>query len=339
MRPAHRAVCADCLMGVTFRSTASGAGFTVLGHSGTDPELTFGISEVGLPMCPNGHGEMQIADEEPVEDAFAHVAEQIQAATPVGLPFPNPFNADGALESIFAKNHEFQDCEKRYTDLKGRTKDAKEEMDECAKKLKALILDYEKLSDDRAREIERRQAAIERGEDPDAEVVVCRFALLHPGVPCPFDHAGLSTDHLTSEAHAVEAHDLLVKSEIADCVTELAVMGVMVTAEILGALPIEDLSTVQAWAKDGWHNPDRQAELLTALPKGLGRPHVAGEVGTNSDQTKGYQECSACGMSFECETPYPVGTLVDINCEGTAKEVGHRYPKAKGKKNTRKVKG
>jgi hypothetical protein len=310
---------------------------------GVEADVSFGISNV-VPDCPNGHGEMEIADDQlPVEAAFEQVAEQLNGAKPTRLPFPNAFNDSNALEHVIAVNHEFQDDEKVYLAAKDKAKDAKERMDATAKRLKEVIAKYEQLREDRQREIERRQAAIDRGEDPDAEIIVCRFSLLHPGVPCPFDHAGLSADHLTSEAHAVEAHDLLVKLEIEICVVELAAIGVIVTAELLGALPIDQLSEVQAWSKDA-QDPERRAELLAGLPRGLGRPHVApnGHTSEATDTGKGhgsgpadnYQSCDVCGARIltldDGIEPYPSGALVGTDCVG--KNVEHHYPKGKKKK-------
>jgi hypothetical protein len=72
-RPIHLAKCAECAQAVKFQPTASGASFLLVD---ADPEATFGIGEHGRPMCPDGHGEMEIADDQlkPAAEAFREVA-------------------------------------------------------------------------------------------------------------------------------------------------------------------------------------------------------------------------------------------------------------------------
>jgi len=118
-----------------------------------------------------------------------------------------------------------------------------------------------------------------------------------------------------------------------------------VPAETLGALPIDQLSEVQAWSKDGMQNPDRREELLESLPKGLGRPCVvAGVVTSEAEPGDTFLTCKRCdgrvaskptGSSEELPT-WPAGTLYGTNCPG--KDHGHRYPTKGKKKNTRKAK-
>lgn len=90
--PEHLARCAECDFDVRFRSLPSGAGFAIIGT-----ELTLGIGKNGRPICPRGHGEMAIADDQiPAADAIAQVADQLAAAEQQPLFEQPPFNSAGA---------------------------------------------------------------------------------------------------------------------------------------------------------------------------------------------------------------------------------------------------
>jgi hypothetical protein len=336
-RPMHGAVCDECKHTVAFRMTASGGGFMVINHGYEDHEVSFGVGPNGGPMCPLGHGEMTVADDRlPASEAIGQVADAVAQR----IPFANPaFNDENALEAIFAKNHEFEGFEKVYLDLKEKTKRAKDDMDECAVEQKKLIQHFEQAKAERQAENERRAAAVARGEDPDAPLEKCRFEQLHPGVPCPQCSDPIRRAAMTvapgSEEHGVEAHRVLHDIECARTVAQLASVAIFVNLVELNAMSLEDLATVQAWAGDAADHPEeRERWMGDGLPKGLGRPHVAGEpVGEGQQQT-----CTACGgfIGLEDGPVFPAGALVGTNCEGKAKSTGQRYPKRGSKKGARR---
>src|SRR5436190_20327908 len=86
-RPTHLARCAfpldgdgPCGVEVTFRLTASGAGLMVLAVAGAPIDQAFGIGPNAMPLCPHGHGEMQLADEALPAAAAVKAALELQDA-------------------------------------------------------------------------------------------------------------------------------------------------------------------------------------------------------------------------------------------------------------------
>lgn len=159
----HRAVCAECKAHVTYALLASGHGFMVLESS--EPELVFGVGESGQPVCPHGHGEMQLADEQiPAVDAISQVAEQVNGSPEQRALFDTrkPFNMAGALDAIAEKNRAVKWAHDRYEESKADTADAKKTWEREAKQLQELIDELES----------RRQAketAAEEGGDEAQE--------------------------------------------------------------------------------------------------------------------------------------------------------------------------
>jgi len=347
-RPSHLARCRECGAKVTYRPTSSGAGFTIIKHSQPDPETTFGVSASGLPMCPDGHGEMEIADDQiPVADAFEDVSEQLAGeAFQRSLPGIVPeFNWKGAYLELESMAVEVDALHAQAKEDAETARESKKHWEKRAETFQKMGLEF------RRRRREKGDGRVEGAYlTPDVQSTDrCRFEELSPGVPCPIctdaDLRVASTVLPGSEEHGVEAKDLLERREIDVCVVELAAMGVIVPAETLGALPIDQLSEVQAWSKDGMQNPERREELLESLPKGLGRPCVVGDVVTSeAEPGDTFLSCERCDGrvaskptgSSEDLPIWPAGTLYGTNCPG--KDPGHRYPSNGKKKNTRKAK-
>jgi hypothetical protein len=101
---------------VRYQPLTSGAGFTLL-----DSDAALGIGDNGRPICPEGHGEMELADDRlPATEAIAHVAEQLDAEKQ-RLPFPIPaYNYQGVLAALVDKRHEVAKLEKKVEDRKER---------------------------------------------------------------------------------------------------------------------------------------------------------------------------------------------------------------------------
>lgn len=333
-RTVHQAKCRECATTVTFKANATGTGFVLVGHTAPDPEATFGASAMGLPLCPDGHGEMQITDEQiPAADAIRQVAEQVNGeAQQMGLP--------GVGAELFNYRDCYLEFEKKFLERKllkdtededhERYKESKKKREKCDEVISKMGLEFARW---------RAEKAAQSRPGSDTAIGICRFEQLHPGVPCPLPHDGIDADVLGSESHGVEANNFLVNRECEQTIARLALVPhVGFTVEILRGLPIEDLSMLQAWAGDFEDRDEAgRAELLKELPKALAKAHIAGEA------VEGTQICTECGQELffvgEGESPLPVGTLVGADCQGKAKQVGNRYPDKKKKASRRRAAG
>jgi hypothetical protein len=152
----HLARCADCDYAVRYQPSSSGAGFTLL-----DSDAALGIGDNGRPICPEGHGEMELADDRlPATEAIAHAAEQIRLdAEKQRLPFPIPaYNYQGVLASLVDKRHEVAQLEKRVEGRKEALKQAKEDLDTANGELGRMIDQFEQDEIDRRQAVARQEA-------------------------------------------------------------------------------------------------------------------------------------------------------------------------------------
>lgn len=321
-RPIHLAKCRECAAAVKFQPTASGTGFTLVDP---DPEARFGAGSTGLPMCPNGHGEMMIADEAiPVADAISQVAEKVngtpqQASLPGTVP---PFNFEGAYFEIEAKAVEvdaLRSVENEHHETFKESKKAREKAEEVLGK---MILEFRR----RRRE---KDAGGPEAQPPTVER--CRFEQLNPGVPCPLctDATWDRSTAPASEEHGVAAKDVLEGRELAQCVERLKLVPIYgISVEYLRSLPMDQRSSIEAWAGDVEDHPDeRDRWMEDGLPPGLEGAHKASDASGDGQQ----QNCTECGLliGFEGEEPYPAGAFVGTGCKGKERQ---RYPKRGTKK-------
>jgi hypothetical protein len=347
-RPTHLAKCRECGQKMTFRPTSSGFGFTVVNHDNSDAEVSFGVSAAGLPMCPEGHGEMEIADDQiPVAEAFGHVAEQLAAGEAVQRSLPGivpVFNYQGAYLELEAKTVEVQALHDQWAEDAETARESKKAWEKSAETLQKMGLEFRR----------RRREKAEGGtaEDPGItdSVKPCRFEQLHPGVPCPIctndARRSASTVAPGSEEHGVEANQLLERQELEDCVAQLKDAEIYTTVDAMLAMKVDQMAEVQAWAQEFSDTPaDEQPGLLESLPTPLASTHRAGpaEKENSAVDARLIQFCQTCGDQLfvfddEQEEGIPVGwrVLVAHPCQGKAKEVGHRYPEKKAKKTSRK---
>jgi hypothetical protein len=332
-RPSHLAKCRECGAKVTYRPSASGNGFQVLERIGVSVEADFGIGEHGRPTCPRDHGEMTFADEQlPAAEAISQVAEQINGEAKRRLPFPAPdFNFENAFREIVSKRHDIKALEEKHDKLAERKKQVKEELDEANTDLGKMVDNFEEREQERRFEQERRARGIPDPDEP--RLVKCRWEQLNPGQACPIcsDSSIERKCAPGSEEHGVEARDLLVRREIEATVQQLAAVTVIVTLETLGALPIDELAEVQAWALDASQHPDERERWVASLPRGLGTPHIAAE-GLTPDPDKTFeQHCATCGARLDDSgsTVYEAGALVGVDCPGAKKEPARQLPRRK----------
>lgn len=311
-RPLHLARCGECSHAVRYRAFPSGSGFELESPG----DESYGIGPHGRPVCPQGHGEMAIADDQlPAADAISQVAAQQQQRAR-RLPFPSPpFDYESALHAIFKKRHQVAALEERHEDLADRKKKAKEDLDEANLALGKMIEQYEQYERERHDEHERREAmAAAAGAPPDAD---------------PLDQVGA-------------------------LVARLAELGVRIPRNTVVALDDQARTELVAWIEsgEGALAPDAndRAQWLTERPLALGTAHIAanGHVSESSaDGGQTYQACQVCGARLLSVTtggeepldPYPAGTLVGVDCPGAeaAPAEPHRYSpkrsaKAPGKK-------
>jgi hypothetical protein len=331
--PTHLARCASCDYSVRYRPLASFGGFTLADET----DLLLGIGPNGRPVCPNGHGEMELADDRlPIEQAMEQVAEKL--AEPQRLPYPSPpFNYEGALHEIFEMEQSNAILESKFNDADERRKKAKAALDDGRSKLSALIGTLQEREQDRLHEIARREAAKAAGHPEETNLVRCAWEEAHPDETCPLcfspaeaDHYKLGDTARDSSLH-IEAVDRLIYLRDTDViVTLLDGVGLVISDVTVNAWSVEDRETVKAWA-------DAPVEQLPR-PAILGTAHVASDVITSEADGDTWQACRECnariwsvktGKDPEArmaeEQGYPAGTLVGVDCEG-AKEPA-RYAK------------
>jgi hypothetical protein len=180
-QPIHLARCVECGHSVSFRPNSRGNGFFLVGT-----DALYGIGAFGRPVCPDGHGEMEIADDRlPIEQAIAQTAERIDATTQ-RLPFPSPpFNYEGVLHALCEKRHTIAALEKRVEDRRDLLKKAKDDLDEANAELGKMLDQFERDEQDRLAEIARREAAAAAGHPEDTTLVRCAWEQAHPDEQCP----------------------------------------------------------------------------------------------------------------------------------------------------------
>jgi ferredoxin-like protein FixX len=289
--------------------------------------VQLGIGTNGRPVCPNGHGEMELADDRlPIEQAMEQVAEKL--TEPQRLPYPSPpFNYEGALHEIFEMEQR-----KRHPRIEvQRRRRAPEESEGRARRwpqqLSALIgtLQREHCTDRQAGSGE--SGGPSGGDEPRA----LRVGTGAPGrdVPNVFRRRAVrSATQSMSISRAVGVFAVHRRDRRADGLSP----GLFFRPTSVNAMERRRSHGREGVGRDA----DRSIRRRSARPAILGTAHVAADF-TTSEAVPGdtYQSCVECGArlltyktgddegaSFE---PYPAGTLVGTDCEG-AKEPA-RYAK------------
>lgn len=351
--PIHRVLClADgCKCGATYRPTASGTGLMFLERYGMDIETILGIGPSGRPDCPHGHGEMTFADEQlPIEQAISQVNERLEEKQRAPrLPFPAPpVNYDGFFQHIKKLRHEVISFEKKWDELKERTKGAKEDFDKANEKLGEIIDEYEEREAERQFEIERRIRQNDAGHPDGTTLVRCLYEQLQPEDLCPLctgDPAivvkflGHEIAARDGSAHVDQVAAYRTKMDVEETEDALgSVVERVPIAAILEWTP-DERAAVRVWAfavvdvENGGkiQPPDR--------PAVLGTPHVVADKMLGADAK--VVTCGPCGAVLQQLVDddaviYPVGRLVGIDCPGADAEIEpHRYPDTKKKRAAR----
>jgi hypothetical protein len=329
----HLARCADCDYAVRYQPSSSGAGFTLI-----DSDAALGIGESGRPICPNGHGEMGLADDRlPAADAIEQAAEQVEAEKQK-LPFPAPpFNYEGTLHALFEKRHEIGKLEKKFNDRKELLKEAREDLEAANTQLGKMLDEFEQHEQDRLHEIARRQADAERPADAP-RLVRCTWEQAHPDEPCPVCSNMTPTAAPDSAAHMDEVEATLDLRDVVAVCEALSEVNIIVGPAIIDTWTREERDAVRAWAGLATRGDDGSVNPLPDRPAILGTAHIASNHTVSEAAGETFQECRECGArlvsvatgSGEQLDPYPAGTLVGTDCAG-AKQLA-RYPKRGRKK-------
>lgn len=155
--PTHLARCAECDFAVRYQPSSNGHGFVLI-----DSDRALGIGDGGRPMCPNGHGEMEIADDRlPIEQAIGQVAEQLQ---PEQRDLPGivpPFNFAGAYLELETMSVEADRLHRIWEDDAREAKESKTQWEEASKRRDKAALEFRR----------RRLAKGEAATEPVAPVV------------------------------------------------------------------------------------------------------------------------------------------------------------------------
>ena len=134
----HLARCATCDFSVRYSPSSNGHGFVLL-----DSDRALGIGDDGRPICPNGHGEMGIADDRlPIEQAIGQVAEQLNAHQP-RLPGIVPaFNYAGAYLELETMSVEADRLHRIWEEDARQAKDSKTQWEEASKRRDKAALEF-----------------------------------------------------------------------------------------------------------------------------------------------------------------------------------------------------
>jgi hypothetical protein len=256
------------------------------------------------PLCPDGHGEMEIADDRlPIEQAITQTAERIDATTQ-RLPFPSPpFNYEGVLHALCEKRHTIAALEKRVEDRRDLLKKAKDDLDEANAELGKMLDRFERDEQDRLAEIARREAAAAAGHPEDTTLVRCAWELAHPdeGVSSLLQSRRSDRRGLRGyRARQCAAHrgGRTIRPSTADERARRRAQGRRAhrhPGSHVGAWSVEDRAAVLAWAGA----PDGSPR-----PAILGTAHVAADF-TTSEAVPGetFQNAASVGLDFSATKP------------------------------------
>jgi hypothetical protein len=280
--PVHLAKCAECATAVKFRPNVTGTGFFLVD---ADPDVTFGVGEHGRPVCPNGHGEMAIADDQlkPVAEAFADAQTMLLAAeadarggAPVQGDLPGiipPFNYQGCYLELEAKAAEVDALHDEYIDAKEVAADAKKAWDKAAELYTKMALEFRR----------RRQS---KGDDspslaePTSRALACTWDKAHPDEACPFCDTTLTIEQRAAIVRVIGEEILPTEANghADQVVTYRTKLDVAETVDALAGL-VYDV-----------HDGDRGG-VVTGRPRH--RARLAGQPGRHVREPAGHPRLSA----------------------------------------------
>lgn len=330
----HLAKCAECASAVRYRPL--GAGFSLVDDDGL---TTFGVGPHGRPMCPNGHGEMAIADDQlkPAAEAFAEVSQRLHDAAPVQAALPGVlpvFNFQGAYMELEEQALRVESLRKAHEDDAKTARESKKAWDSAELLYTNMAIEF------------RRRRCEKTSELPDVpepatgpRLVKCTWESAHPGERCPMcNHevvdavldrlVGSTREATDAEAHIDEVDALLAGLDLEVIVDALQAIDTYIDSGEIASWSKEDRDAVLTWAETTLDKRDKDDVTIPARPAVLGKPHIPAAA------VEGIQRCSVCEeplvRSSNPSDAYQLTDYVGTDCKG-AHAKGHRYP-ARGKK-------
>lgn len=155
--PVHLARCAECKAGVTYQLSANGFGIIVVERFNMDVFETLGMGANRIPLCPHGHGEMRLEDENtlPIGEALAQVAGESQPAL---FELSKPFNFEDAWIAVAEKAEEVKTIAGIYERDAATAKQSKKDLEAAESTLRAMIATLDDRRLQKARETAQRAA-------------------------------------------------------------------------------------------------------------------------------------------------------------------------------------
>lgn len=333
--PIHQARCMapECGVAVRYQPTVSGAGFT-LPDGG---EQVFGVGEQGRPVCPNGHGEMAIADDQlpNTAEAFALAQEKLAAAAGHAeqqrLPgVVMPFNFQGAYLELEDKAVEVDRLHADYKAIAEEARDAKKAWEKAAELHVKMAIECRRRR--RAKEGEPSEDLLDASErEPATNLVRCKWEEQHPDESCPLCSEGTVPDcPRDSIGHVDEIEKLLETRTVMDVREALEDGGVFITESVARGWTAEQRAEVLVWATPLISMSDgERVEALAKCPPALGTGHHAADAADGARE----QVCQVCGAVLIALEPgqmagvdtYTAGSIVGVDCPGKAKADGQHY--------------
>jgi hypothetical protein len=325
----HEARCGECGGSIRFQLTTSGHGLMVLDRRGYDIEQSFSISTGGGPLCPNGHGEMELADEQlPASEAFALAQEKLAEAaghTQPSLPgVVMPFNFQGAYLELEEKAVEVDRLHDEYKALAEEAREAKKAWEKAAELHVRMGIELRRRR--KAKEGQPAEDLLDASEREQTNLVACLFEQRNQGQACPVCRSEdlKPATARDSEAHLEEVAEVLdVRSatEVSDALEFIDILVPILT--IRGWSP-EDRAAVLEWATHG-----DSSQVRPERPKVLGTGHIASKPIDGEPQA--CTQCDAVLIALpedgSSANYYTEGLIIGVDCAGRAKTDGHHYPK------------
>lgn len=348
--PVHLAKCAECAEAVRFRSNITGSGFFLVD---ADPDATFGIGSNGRPMCRNGHGEMEVADDRlPAAEAFADAqsmllqaeGEAIQRSLPGVFP---PFNFEGAYLELERQALSVDSLHKAHKAAAEEARDAKKAWDHAAELYTTMALELRRRrreKDGEPQDDADRQAAGAAGVTPTP----CTWEAKRPyGTPCPLCRQTVNAEAVArmfqylappdAMQHVDEVDQMLTSLDVDATHAALEDIDTYIDKDVIAEWSEADRAVVQQYAQ---FKRSFEAGIAGQLENGstvtverpalLGKPHIPAACVEGE-----HQVCQFCEVviqpASEDRVPYKGTDYVGIGCPGKPVEA-NRYPSNRGKK-------
>ncbi len=331
--PIHLAKCAECASAVRYRPNVTGTGFFLVDDA---PDAAFGVGDNGRPVCPNGHGEMEIADDKiPAADAFSEVA-AMQQAQQRSLPgLFKPFNFESVFKEIVEQAQRVERLKSEHDAAKEEAASAKKNLDKGAELLMSMTLEFER----------RRREKPDEAAAAAAAIPACTWSERHAGETCPLcsgetvpivvhqylgDASKLAAP--SAVAHIDDVEKLLLGQAIDEVVEALENVGTFITAEVIATWTDGERTAATAYANALL---DKSANALDVVlpdrPEVLGTPHIPVAAVGGEPQVCQFCEVVLRAADDEDHDPFKVTDYIGTDCRRKPVDAA-RYPETKASK-------